>query len=132
VTEKNVVAGSSIRLKVEGITPYAVLALISGRLDGDPLEPFGRIVVPYEESLDAVVRIPPDAEGGTYIFFAQQWEPGGAPAYPGGALIYPSGAASVQVQPRIDDEAFWKSFRPWSKEDAEEIRENIRRSRERL
>jgi hypothetical protein len=131
VVEPEVIAGSSLRLKVEGITPYAVLAIVSGRLDHGPLEAFGRIVIPYGASLDAVVRIPPDAEGGTYIFFAQQWEPDGTPGYPGGSLIYPSGTASVKVHPRIDDEAFWESFQTWSSEDAEEVRENIRKSRER-
>lgn len=132
VVEQEVIAGSSVRLVIEGITPYAVLAIVSGRLDNGPLEAFGRIVIPYEASLDAVVRIPPDAAEGTYIFFAQQWEPGGTPGYPGGSLIYPSGTASLKVHPRIDDEAFWESFQPWSPEDAEEVRENIRQSRERL
>ncbi len=40
VVEQEVVAGSSVRLKVEGITPYAVLAIVSGRLDDGPLEAF--------------------------------------------------------------------------------------------
>ena len=100
VSEKTVLAGSMVHLRVVGITPYAVLAIISGRLDHSPLEPYGRIIIPYEESLDAIVHIPPDAEGGTYVFFAQQWELGGEPAYPGGSLIYPSKASSVVVRER--------------------------------
>jgi hypothetical protein len=98
VAEKTVTAGSTVHLRVVGITPYAVLAIMSGRLDHTPLEPYGRIIIPYEESLDAIVHIPPDAEGGTYIFLAQQWELGGEPAYPGGSLIYPSNASSVVVR----------------------------------
>jgi hypothetical protein len=130
--EKTVTAGSSVHLKVEGTTPLAPLAILSGRLDGDPLDLFGKVIIPYKESLDALVSIPPDAESGAYIFFAQQWEPGGQPAYPGGALIYASSVVSVEVRPRIDEETFWKSFEPWPEEDAEEIRENIRRAREEL
>jgi hypothetical protein len=38
----------------------------------------------------------------------------------------------VHVRPHIDEEAFWESFEPWSEEDAEEVRENIRRFREGL
>ena len=132
VAEKMALAGDTIHLKVEGITPYAVLAIVSGRLDSEPLQPLGRMIVPYEDSLDAIVRIPPEAGGGTYVFFAQQWELGGQPAYPGGALIYPSSVASLQVRPPIDEEMFWGSFEPWSEDDADEIRKNIRRFRERL
>jgi hypothetical protein len=132
VAEKTVLAGDSVHLKVEGITPYAVLAIVIGRLDSEPLQPFGRMIVPYEDSLDAIVHIPPKAEDGTYVFFAQQWELGGQPAYPGGRLIYPSSAASLEVRPRIDEEAFWGSFEPWSEDDANEVRENIRRFRERF
>jgi hypothetical protein len=61
--------GATVRVKVEGITSLAPLAILSGRLNGDPLKLFGKTIVPYEES-----RIPPDAEGGTYIFLARQWE----------------------------------------------------------
>ncbi len=94
VADRNVAAGSAIRLKVEGIAPLAPLAVLSGRLNGDPLNFFEKIIVPYEETLDALVRVPPDAESGTYVFLAQQWEPGGQPGYAGGSLIYP------QAQPR--------------------------------
>lgn len=127
--EENIVAGASLRLKIEGITPYCPLAVVSGRLDGPPPEAFGQILFPLKESLDALVHIPEDAEGGTYIFFGQQWEPDGRPAYPGGSLIYPSSMASVKVRARVDDEAFWQSFEPWPETDAEEVRENIRRMR---
>jgi hypothetical protein len=132
VAEKTVLVGDIVHLKVDGITPYAVLAIISGRLDSEPLQPFGRMIVPYEDSLDVIVRIPPEAEGGTYVFFAQQWESGAQPAYPGGALIYPSSVASLEVRPRINEEAFWQSFEPWSEDDANEVRKNIRRFRQRL
>ena len=132
VAEEAVMAGSAVRLKVEGITPLAPLAILSGRLNYDPLGLFGKVIIPYEESLDALIQIPPDAERGTYVFFAQQWEPGGQPAYAAGSLIYASGISSVEVRPRIDEETFWSSFEPWSEEDAEEIRENIRRARKRL
>lgn len=130
--ERSIAAGSAVRLRLRGITPYAPLAIISGRLDGPPPEAFGRIVVPFEETLDALIRVPEDAEGGTHVFFGQQWEPGGTPAYPGGSLIFPSAIASVEVRPRIDEEAFWKSFEPWSEQDADEVRENIKRFREGL
>jgi hypothetical protein len=130
--EKSVVAGSSVRLTLRGITPYAPLAIIRGRLDGQPPEAFGRIVMPFEERLDALIRVPEDAEGGTYVFFGQQWEPGGTPAYPGRSLIYPSAIASVEVRPRMDEERFWGSFEPWAEEDANDVRENIRRYREGL
>jgi hypothetical protein len=129
--ERYAVAGSTVRLMVEGITPFAPLAIISGRLDGEPLGLFGQVVVPYEETLYALVNLPPSMEGGTYLFLAQQWEPGGRPAYPGGSLIYPSSATSVEVRPRIDDEKFWESFEPWPEEDAEEIMRNVRSLRER-
>ena len=132
VAEKATIAGSAIRLKLEGVSPYAPLAIMTGRMDGPPPKASGRIVFPFQETLDALIRIPEDAEGGIYIFFGQQWEPGGQPAYPGGALIYPSAVASVHVRPHIDEEAFWESFEPWSEEDAEEVRENIRRFREGL
>jgi hypothetical protein len=132
VAEKGVIAGSAVQLKVEGITPLAPLAILSGRLNGDPLDLFGRVIVSYEEELDALIHIPPDAESGTYIFLAQQWEPGGQPAYAGGALIYASGVSSVEVRPRIEEETFWESFEPWPEEDAEEVRENVRRARDKL
>lgn len=130
VEERTVIPGSSLQLKVEGITPLAPLAILTGRLNGEPLELFGKVIVPYVEELDALVNIPPDAESGTYMFFSQQWEPGGQPAYPGGSLIYPSSAASVEVRPRVDDQTFWQSFEPWPEEDAEEVLENVRRARE--
>jgi hypothetical protein len=130
VAEKTVTAGSTVRLKVEGITPLAPLAILNGRLDGDPLELFGKVVVSYTEELEALINIPQDAEGGTYVFLAQQWEPGGQPAYTGGSVIYPSGVSSVEVRPHIDEEKFWKSFEPWSEEDAEEIMKNVRLLRE--
>jgi hypothetical protein len=119
-----------VRLRVEGITPFAPLAIISGRLDGEPLSLFGKVIVPYEDALDALVSLPPDAEGGTYLFLAQQWEPGGQPAHSGGSLVYPSSATSVEVRPRIDDEKFWESFEPWPEEDAEEIMRNVRSLRQ--
>jgi hypothetical protein len=84
VAEETVMAGSIVRLKVEGVTPLAPLAILSGRLSGGPLGLFGKVIIPYEESLDALVRVPSDTESGTYVFLAQQWEPGGQPAYPGG------------------------------------------------
>ncbi len=80
VSEETVMAGSAVTLKVEGVTPLAPLAILSGRLNGGPPGLFGKVIIPYEESLDALVQVPPDAEGGTYVFFAQQWEPGGQPA----------------------------------------------------
>jgi hypothetical protein len=83
-SEKRLAAGSSVRLRMEGVTPLAPLAILSGRLDGDPLDLFGKVAVPYREELDALVSIPREAEGGTYVFLAQQWEPGGRSAYPGG------------------------------------------------
>lgn len=127
--EKDIVAGSSLPLKIEGITPYCPLAVVSGRLDGPPPKAFGQILFPFEESLDVLARVPEDAEAGTYVFFAQQWEPDGQPAYPGGSLIYPSAMASVEVRRHVDDDEFWRSFKPWSEEDAEAVMENIRRSR---
>ena len=72
VAEKTIVAGSTVRLKVEGITPLAPLVILSGRLDGDPLELFGKAVVSYTEELEALINVPQDAEGGTYVFLAQQ------------------------------------------------------------
>lgn len=127
--EKEILAGSLVCLKIEGITPYCPLAIVSGRLDGPPPEAFGQIVFPFEETLDVLARVPEDAEAGTYVFFAQQWEPDGQPAYPGGSLIYPSSVATVSVRRRVDDDAFWNSFSGWSAEDAEEIRQSIRRMR---
>ena len=35
--EKTTVAGSAVRLKLKGVTPYAPLVIITGRLDGPPL-----------------------------------------------------------------------------------------------
>jgi len=130
--ERAISAGSTVQLKVEGITSLAPLAILSGRLDGDPFDLFGKVIVPYAEELHALISIPPDAHGGTYVFLAQQWEPGGRPAYPGGSLIYPSSATSVEVRPHLDEDRFWESFELWSREDAEEIRENIRRARENI
>jgi len=130
VADRTVAAGSTIRLTVEGIAPLAPLAILSGRLNGDPLNLFGKVVVPYEETLHALARIPLDAEGGTYVFLAQQWEPGGQPGYAGGSLLYASSVSSVEVRPHIDEEKFWKSFEPWSEEDAKEIMNNVRLLRE--
>lgn len=129
VLEDSVTAGSSLHLKIEGVTPFAVLAIVSGPLKGPPPEAFGKMLIPLEESLDVLVQIPEDAEGGTYIFFGQQWEPDGQPAYPGGSLIYPSAVASVEVRSSTEDETFWESFESWSEEDAGAVRENIRRLR---
>ena len=70
--EEEVVAGSPVRLRVEGITPYCPLAIVSGRLDGPPPKAYGEIVFPFEDSLDVLARVPEDAEAGTYLFFAQQ------------------------------------------------------------
>ena len=131
-SEKRLVAGSSVRLRLEGVTPLAPLAILSGRLDGDPLDLFGKVTVPYREELDALVSIPREAEGGTYVFLAQQWEPGGQPAHPGGAAIYPSSATSVEVRPYVDAEKFWGSFEPWGEEEAEEILRNARSLREEI
>lgn len=127
--EESVLAGSSVRLRIEGITPFAALAVVSGRLDGPPPEAFGKILLPLETSLDVLAHIPKDAAGGTYIFFGEQWEPFGQPAYPGGSLIYPSSVASVKVRPHTDDEAFWNSFEAWPEDDAEVVRQNVRRMR---
>ena len=127
--EEEVVAGSLVRLRIEGITPYCPMAVVSGRLDGPPPKAFGQIVFPFEGSLDVLARVPEDAEGGVYVFFAQQWEPGGQPAYPGGSLIYPSSVASIEVRSHVDEETFWESFDPWSDDDARLVRENIRRMR---
>ena len=99
--EEVVTAGSAVRLKVEGVTPLAPLAILSGRLNGDPLSLFGRVVVSYEESLDALIGIPSDAESGTYVFLAQQWEPGGQPGYAGASLLYASSVSSVEVRPHM-------------------------------
>lgn len=130
--EQAIFAGSSVQLKVEGITPLAPLAILSGRLNSEPLDLFGKVIVSYAEDLDALISIPPDTKSGTYVFLAQQWEPGGQPAYPGGSLIYPSSATSVEVRPHVDEERFWKSFEPWGEGEAEEVRENIWRARENI
>lgn len=130
--EDAVLAGSGIRLRIEGITPLAPLAILHGRLNEGPLDLFGKVVVPFEEKLDALVNLASEASPGTYVFLAQQWEPGGQPAYPGGSLIYASSVASVEVRPYIDDDAFWKSFEPWPEDLAEEVRENIRQTRKKF
>jgi hypothetical protein len=129
VSEEAAVAGSGIRLRIEGIVPFAPLAMLHGRLDDEPLDLFGKAIVPYEEELDALINLAPDASPGTHVFLAQQWEPGGT-AYPGGALI--SSVASVEVKPHIDDEVFWNSFEPWPEDVAEEVRENIKQARKRF
>lgn len=127
--EEDIAADSSLRLKIEGITPYCPLAIVSGRLDGPPPRAFGQILFPFEESLDVLARVPEDAEAGTYLFFAQQWEPDGRPAYPGGSLIYPSSVASVKVRAHVDDTNFWETFEGWHEDEAEAIRQSIRRTR---
>lgn len=129
--EDAVVAGSSVRLRIEGVVPLAPLAILHGRLNGEPLDLLGEAVVPYEEKLDALVNLPPEASPGTYVFLAHQWEPG-RPACPGGSSIYSSSAASVEVRPYMDDEAFWSSFEPWPEDLAEEVRENMRQARKGL
>ena len=101
-------------------------------MNDGPLDLFGEVIVPYEEKLDALVRVPPDVESGTYVFLAQQWESGGQLAYPGGALIYPSSGLSVEVRPHVDEDTFWESFEPWSEEQAEEIMRNVRSSRKKF
>lgn len=104
VSQETVAAGSVLRVKIQGITPFAALAIISGRLDDGPPEAFGRIIIPFEESLDAMIKIPEDAESGTYVFFGQQWEPYGQVAYVGGSLIYASKISSVEVRSLTDEE----------------------------
>lgn len=112
IEEESVVAGSRVRLKIDGITPLAALAIVGGRLDDGPPEVLGKIVVPFDDSLDVVTRIPEDAESGAFVFFAQQWgvdlnQQGritGLPAYPGGSLIYVSKMTSVEVRSRTDEE----------------------------
>ena len=104
VSQDTVAAGSILRVKIRGITPLAALAIISGRLDDGPPEAFGKIIVPFEESLDAMIKIPEDAESGTYVFFGQQWEPYGQVAYEGGSLIYASKISSVEVRSLPDEE----------------------------
>lgn len=116
VAEDSVTAGSVVHLKISGITPLAALAIVGGRLYDGPPEAFGRIIVPFEERLDALIRIPVDAESGTYIFFGQQWEPDGRLAYPGGALIYLSKVSSVEVRSLSDEESS-----PWTTVFAEEM-----------
>jgi hypothetical protein len=129
VAEKTVMAGSVVRLRVKGIMSLAPLAILSGRLNGQPMGLFGKGIIPYEESLEALIQVPSDAVGGTYIFLAQQWEPSGQPGYAGGSLVYASSVSFVEVRPYIDEETSWDSFELWSEEDAEEIRENIRRAK---
>jgi len=90
---------------------------------------FGKVIIPYEESLEALIQVPSDAVGRTYIFLAQQWEPSGQPGYAGGSIVYASSVSFVEVRALIDEETFWDSFELWSEEDAEEIRENIRRAK---
>ncbi|MGH3090695.1 MAG: hypothetical protein ACRDSJ_25735 [Rubrobacteraceae bacterium] len=123
--QETVRVGSGIRLRIEGVTSLAPLAILHGRLNEEPLDLFGGVVVSYEEELDALINLSPEASPGTYIFLAQQWEPGGA-------SIYASSAASVEVRPHIDDETFWNSFEPWPEDVAEEVRENIRQARKRI
>ncbi len=129
--EDTATAGSGIRLRISGITPLAPLAILHGRLNEEPLDLFGKVVVPFKEELDALINLAPEASPGTYVFLAQQWEPGRS-AYPGGSFIYASSAASVEVRRHIDDEAFWNSFEPWPEDLAEEVRENISQARKRL
>lgn len=130
--ENVVTAGSAVRLRIAGITPLAPLAILHGRLNEEPLDLFGKVVISYEEELDALINLAPEASPGTYVFLAQQWEPGGQPAYPGGSLIYASSVASVEVKPHIDEDVFWNSFEPWPEDVAEEVRENIRQARKGL
>ena len=103
VADRIAAAGSTIRLTVKGIAPLAPLAILSGRLDSDPLRLFGKVVVPYEEILDALAHVPSDAESGTYVFLAQQWEPGGQPGYAGGSLLYASNVSPVEVRSHLDE-----------------------------
>lgn len=111
VANDSAVSGSRVHLKISGITPLGALAILGGRLDNGPPESLGKIVVPFKDSLDVLTRIPEDAEGGTYVFFAQQWEvrvnaqgkPVGLPAYPGGSLVYVSKMSSVEVYPPTDE-----------------------------
>lgn len=129
VAEESAATGTSLHLRIEGITKFAALAIVNGRLDGPPPKAFGKILIPFEESLDALIHVPENAEEGTYVFFAQQWEPDGQPAYPGGSLIYPSTIASVKIRHRTDDEAFWESFESWPEDEAEAVRHSIQRMR---
>ncbi len=131
VQEETAAAGSTVHLRVEGITPFAPLAILGGRLNGDPLDLFGNVIVPYEEELDSLARIPSYRESVIHILLAQQWEPGGQPAYPGGSLIYASGVGSVRVGPRTDVGAFWESFEPWSEGDADDVLKNAKLLRKR-
>ena len=106
--EKTVMAGSVVRLRVKDNVSGAV---------GDPkwafewslLGLFGKVIIPYEESLEALIQVPSDAVGGTYIFLAQQWEPSGQPGYAGGSLVYASSVSFVEVRPYIDEETSWDS-----------------------
>lgn len=109
VSQDTVAAGSRLHVKIRGITPFAALTIVSGRLDDGPPEAFGRIIVPFEESLDAMISIPKDAESGTYVFFGQQWEPYGQVAHEGGSLIYLSKISSVEVRSLTDEESS-----PWT------------------
>ena len=104
VAEKTVMAGSVVRLRVKGITSLAPLAILSGRLNGHLLGLSEKGIIPYEESVEALIQVPSDAVGGTYIFLAQQWEPSGQPGYAGGSLVYASSVSFVEVRPYIDEE----------------------------
>jgi hypothetical protein len=116
VAKDPAVSGLRVRLKVSGITPLGALVILGGRLNNGPPESLGKIVVPFEDSLDVLTRIPEDAEGGTYVFFAQQWEiwvdregkPVGLPAYPGGTLVYVSRMSSVEVYTQTDEKGNWR------------------------
>ncbi len=57
VAEKVVTVGSTVQLKVEGITPVIPFAILSDRLNGDTLDLFGEVIVPYKERLDALVSL---------------------------------------------------------------------------
>ncbi len=59
VAEETVLAGSSVRLRVEGVTPLAPLAILSGRLSGGPLDLFGKVIIPYQENLTPWSRFLP-------------------------------------------------------------------------
>ncbi|HLM76984.1 MAG TPA: hypothetical protein VK361_01110 [Rubrobacteraceae bacterium] len=109
VAEKTVMAGSVVRLRVKGITSLAPLAILSGRLNGHLLGLSEKGIIPYEESVEALIQVPSDAVGGTYIFLAQQWEPSGQPGYAGGSLVYASSVSFVEVRPYIDEETSWDS-----------------------
>lgn len=115
--EDSVIAGSLVHLKISGITPLAALVILGGRLNDGPPEALGKIIIPFKDSLDVLTRIPEDAQGGTYVLFAQQWEVfvdrqgivHGLPAYPGGSLIYVSKISSVEVRSEAGEEGS-----PWT------------------